>query len=328
MSFSQKAILVVGLLIAFGAVGFAGWRSAPTEEGPEAIVSVEEGHSYSLLIDDERFLIRAKPGQKVQIRILAETSPAALSNLPPRVRLPYDTAQADAARLRRSRFRFRYDAPSALRDFRREERLDEMRKDDDLQTALGVMHWARAQFEPKSPEWYPPQNARDLLREIRNGDAKGFCAQYCYLTVQALQALGFAARHVTIDAHEICEVWLPDRDRWVALDPLNESYFTDVIGAPMSALDIHRNPMTAILHSARPISDTSTMARRYHRLGYWLRNDLYTKPVHLFDLRLYVVHLVTPNEPPPAEIAFPLMTMWPEELYEPPLPIVRSLSEV
>lgn len=324
MSRPRKIFLA---LVAYIAIGFAGWcwgridLSEMIANDPTAVISVEEGQSYSLLINDERFLLRTRPGQKVQVRILAEGSPDLISQFPPHVQAPFDTDQGAAVRVRRSRFRFRYDAPIALRDFRKEEHLERLRGSSDLETARNVMRWARSQFEPRSLERYPPQNARDLLRAIRDGEGRGFCAQYCYLTVQALQALGFAARHITIDGHEVCEAWFTDQKRWGVLDPLYEGYFTNSAGDLQNALEVHSSPREAFFQSGRPVSDTAAMIQRYRNLSYWLHNDLYTRPIHLFDLSLYMVHVAGPNGPSPGVAPYSLMTAQPEELYEPPLPL-------
>src|SRR5881397_493401 len=92
---------------------------------------------------------------------------------------------------RTPRFRFTFDSPETLAALRREERLDEIvhGASSDLERFQLLNRWVRAQFEPGRPDPYPPIDARVILRDIRRGFTGGFCAQYCYVLAQSLQAL-------------------------------------------------------------------------------------------------------------------------------------------
>ena len=304
---------------------FFGWiLSFISEDKKKSSVGMSEinvfpGHSYSLLIDNERFPLDVHPYEKIKILIKPGKKNKRFNFLPPRVQIPYTPKEEKMSVVRENRFLFRYDTPNALKEFRLSENLDKLRANDDWVTARRVMNWARKQFEPSNIKIYPSQNALILLHKIRSGQGQGFCAQYCYLTVQALQSLGYIARYVTIRGHEICEVWLPDREKWVVLDSYNEAFFINKEKKLLSALDIFRASDTVQIVTERKGIELTSLLLRFKQVAYWLRNDLYTTPINIYDLSLYKVHLVGENI---AEIIKKnpavLITVYPEELYESP----------
>jgi len=99
----------------------------------------------------------------------------------------------------KTRFTCRWDGPGPLARFRTAERLDNVVRGSgsDEARARKLLHWTRAQFEPGRPDPYPPPDATTTLREIRSKHTGGFCAQYAFVLVQALQSFGQPARVVT-----------------------------------------------------------------------------------------------------------------------------------
>jgi hypothetical protein len=145
-----------------------------------------------------------------------------------------------------------------------------------------------------------------ILSEIRAGHTGGFCAQYCYVLVQALQSFGVPARLVTIADHEVSEVWLESERRWVMLDPLYELQVFNQRGLSLSALGIRRGldegqRLTLSADHRFPGRDGAYLAR-FRRLGYWLRNDLVDRPLNFTDLRRYTVWFdPAPDDCPPEQ---------------------------
>ena len=279
-------------------------------------LAIEPGKNYSLLVDSERFPINGKPGDKIVI----EVEPA--YGKPPqmesgRTRITETPQQQSMATPKESRFRFYYDDPRALAPFRTQEKLDRLRAPhDDWQTVLNVMNWSRRQFEPGTPKNYPPKNALTLLALMRSGKEKGFCAQYCYLMVQALQALNFKARYITIEGHEVAEAWVPSMNKWVLLDPMNNLHFEDSKGTKLSALEIARNLTEA--HAVPASSSDLAYPTHYRFLAYWLRNDLYTTRLNIYDLNHYRVIAVLDAATAERISVGDLCTFYPDELYSPP----------
>ena len=276
---------------------------------------VEPGHNHSFLVDTERFPISAKPGQKIVITVENTKTPP-----PPlpagRTRIGQTDEQLKMAVPTESRFRFYYDTPASLARLRTEEKLDRLRGKDDWETVLNVMHWSRKQFDPGTPRDYPTQNAVDLLKVLRSKQEEGFCAQYCYITVEALQSLGFKARYITIIGHEVAEAWVPSLRKWVLIDTYNNVHFEDDKGRKLSAIEIFRGINQA--RSVPPSTEETTDPAHYRYLAFWLRNDLFTHPVNIYDLNRYRVIAILD----PADTAHvspgDLTTYYPDELYGPP----------
>jgi len=284
-----------------------------------SVFYTDPGKSYSVVIDGERFSIPVSEHEKIIVSVEPLGDDEKPKPIDPHIRIPDAPLDAKMSAVQQSRFYFRYDSPEDLREFRLAENLDKLHADDDWTTARNVMHWARNQFEHSPLETYPPQNALAMLREIRAGRATGFCAQYCYLTVQALQALGCPARYVSIQGHEVCEVWLSSRQKWILLDPDHDAFFTDPKGQLLCALDISRCPEAVQVVTDHSISDRMDLLRRFRHLAYWLRNDLYTKAINFYDLPKYKVYIAeTGFSEFISENPCALITTYPEELYEPP----------
>jgi hypothetical protein len=275
---------------------------------------VEPGRNHSLMIDDERFAIPARPGQKIVVTVENPKSgppPQAPISAPP----PRDD-KSESSIPKEPRFRFYYDTREGLKWFRLGEKLDTLRGSDDWQTALNVVRWTREQFEPGTPGNYTQQNAAKLLPLLRSGKEQGGAAQYSFIAAQALQALDLRARYVSIAGHQVVEVWLPSHGRWIVVDPMNAVHFEDARGRKLSALEVAKKRA-----EARPVPKTdapTAQAEAYRVLVYWLRNDLYLRPLNMFDLNRWTVRAILD----PSELAQlapgDLYTFFPEELYTAP----------
>ena len=164
--------------------------------------------------------------------------------------------QDNRSSVHENRFRFYYNTPKQLALLYRKENLDQLPRDTPWHTVLAVLAKTQKELKGGTPRVYPSQNAADLLELVRDGKETVFCAQYCYLTVQFLQSLGFYARYVTIIGYEVCEVWLPDEKQWVALDPTNGIYYVDAQGKnfPSSKSPSLKKQKRHVGHASRRIA--------------------------------------------------------------------------
>jgi len=207
--------------------------------------------------------------------------------------------------------------------FRQAENLDAVvgAAASDEERARKLMHWTRAQFEPGRPDPYPPPDAMTTLSEIRAGRTGGFCAQYAFVLVQALQSFGKPARVVTIKEHEVVETWLADQARWTMLDPLFDLQVVDQRGRSLSAIEIrsarHAGETLGVTTGARLDESLRRYAARYDRIALWIRNAFVSAPAKFTDFDRYRVWLVGSDELSPSPES--LSTTHPEGLYGPPL---------
>lgn len=245
---------------------------------------------------------------------------------PLRVSLFVDPAQV----VQRSRLRFSYDPPEALSALRREEGLDDVvaGAESDGEAWRRLMEWTSAQWTYGRPDPYPPPDARIILRDIRSGFTGGFCAQYCFVLVQAIQSFGVPARLVTITGHEVAEAWLPDEGRWVMLDPSYRLQVTDLRDRTLNALEIRRaveggEPLTFTAGHRAP-SSVEEYAARFLSFAVWLRDDFVSRPMNFADFDRYRVWF-----DPPADAALSprsLRTDLAEDLYGEPVGWAAELS--
>jgi hypothetical protein len=194
-----------------------------------------------------------------------------------------------------SRLVFTIDPPEVLAPLREAEGLDEVLAgaDSDQEAWRRIMAWVRVQWEPGRPDPYPPADARIILRDIRSGFTGGFCAQYSFVMVQAIQSFGVPARLVTITGHEVLEAWLHDQRRWVMFDPTFELQVMDANGRTLNAMEIRRaveagRPVTLTEHH-RAEESVDSYAGRYRRFAVWTRNDFVSRPMNFIDFDRYRV---------------------------------------
>ncbi|MFQ5701885.1 MAG: transglutaminase domain-containing protein, partial [Acidobacteriota bacterium] len=218
------------------------------------------------------------------------------------------------------RFRFTFDPPEVLADLRSEEKLDVVIEgaSDDMDKCTRLMHWARRQWEPGVPSPYPPINARVILHDIRRGFTGGFCAQYNYVLVQAMQSFGIPARYVSLIGHEVIEARLPDAGRWVCLDPLYDTYYEDEDGRALSVLEIHaliRNGRPVRLSDEHLVGDVESHMQSFRSFAVWLKNDHVSSPLNFSDLEKYKVYFLDESTQSRALPPGTLTTSEPLDLY-------------
>ena len=100
--------------------------------------------------------------------------------------------------------------------------------------------WYHGSPHPEYPEW----NALDILQRKHQYGHGGMCIQFTIVFVQALQSLGYQARHVNIFNHEVPEVYVDELEKWVVIDPESvfDSYeFHTETGEPLNILEQHRH---------------------------------------------------------------------------------------
>jgi hypothetical protein len=204
------------------------------------------------------------------------------------------------------RFACLWDGQAPLSRFRLAENLDAVvvgaASDEDHARAL--LRWTRAQFEPGTPDPYPPPDAITTLSEIRAGRTGGFCAQYAFVLVQALQSFGRPARVVTITGHEVVETWLPDQARWTMLDPFFELQVVNAHGRSLSAIEIRDGRQVdaelAVTEGNRLTEPLTDYLARYDRIAVWIRNAFTSAPVNFMDFDRYRVWLLNEGEQSPS----------------------------
>ena len=185
-----------------------------------------------------------------------------------------------------------------LRDLREREALDAVVSagKTQLEKLRRLCHWTRAQWEPGTPEPYPPWDALVVLDWIRSKKTGGFCSQYAQVFAQACLSFGWQPRYVEIGpadnpvAHYTTEVWMDSLAKWVLLDPLNDVWF-EREGVPLSGLEIHRALVTG---------EQETLRVRQGPDGNEIRGEERTRLIDLFyHLRLHVRmdHLTRPDGP-------------------------------
>ena len=90
---------------------------------------------------------------------------------------------------------------------------------------------------------YPKWNTIDMAERAHSLGDGGMCIQHAAYLAHMLTVMGFHARHVNIQYHEVVEVWSNDFDKWIYLDPTQavELYMYDKkTGEPLSLCDMHK----------------------------------------------------------------------------------------
>jgi hypothetical protein len=114
---------------------------------------------------------------------------------------------------------------------------------DDFERVNRVRHhvsqlWFHKLPYPEYPEW----NAHAVLDRNDKYGWGGMCMQFVVVFTQALQSLGYQARHVCLFNHESVEVYVDELGKWVLVDPESvfDSYeYNTETGEPLNALEQH-----------------------------------------------------------------------------------------
>ncbi len=126
-------------------------------------------------------------------------------------------------------------------------RLDEVvgTTHDELEQILLLRNWVYHNVPRGLPEWNPDQPW--LLADLARNGRGFYCSHYADLLMYAATALGWPARHVGIDCdhaegklsthHGICEVFLYELDKWIALDAMFDVHFEHK-GEPLGVLGL------------------------------------------------------------------------------------------
>lgn len=186
-----------------------------------------------------------------------------------------------------------------LRSLRERLNLDSLLKNahGDFEKINLVRHlvsglWYHAAPFPEYPEW----NAHEILDRNERLGAGGMCIQFSIVFMQALQSLGYHARHINVFSHETVEVYVDELGAWVHVDPesLFDSYeFNTKTGAPLRALDQHKFFLKEFGFSAsNPIDWT------YPEPWAWNEKGIERLPQPV-NFSTFTAHVNNPNQPPP-----------------------------
>jgi len=151
-------------------------------------------------------------------------------------------------RLRYASYRFAYEDASIpqLAELRKRLGLEELLAgaEGDFEKINRLRHhvsqqWYHGSPHPNYPEW----NALEIL-DRRDAIGKGgMCIQFSIVFIQALESLGYQARHLNIFNHETVEVYVDELGKWVHADPESvfDSYeFNTETGMPDNIYEQHQ----------------------------------------------------------------------------------------
>ena len=132
-----------------------------------------------------------------------------------------------------------------LRELRTRYRLDSVAGDGDvIERSLRLLDWLHRHVQHSNTDLDLEMNSLSLLEHaFDNGKESGInCRMLSTTLVEACLSLGLKARTVEIhplspydlDQHVVAVVWTGAASRWVMLDPMTGSYFTDPDGTILS----------------------------------------------------------------------------------------------
>ncbi|HRE51953.1 MAG TPA: transglutaminase-like domain-containing protein [Flavitalea sp.] len=149
---------------------------------------------------------------------------------------------------RYSSFRMSYEKASdkTLQSIRDRLKIDSLIKNahGDFEKINRIRHFVSGLWYHSFPKTgYPEWNAHKVLDRNERVGAGGMCMQFAVVCMQALQSLGYNARHLNIFSHESVEVYVDELGTWVHIDPesVYDSYeFNTKTGKPIGALEQHK----------------------------------------------------------------------------------------
>ncbi len=191
-------------------------------------------------------LMTAAPLATPTLRSLSVTRSLEYSAPPPNT---FYVRGVENPEIRYASYRFQFESATEpqLAALRQRLGLDEMLADThgDFERINRLRHavsqlWYHTLPLPEYPEW----NALDILDRNERLGSGGMCMQFTTVFMQALQSIGYHARHVNLFNHEAPEVYVDELGKWVLVDPesLFDSYeFNTETGEPLNALEQHRH---------------------------------------------------------------------------------------
>jgi len=169
-------------------------------------------------------------------------------------------------------------------------------KKSDLERAVAIRKWTRAQIKFGTPEKDSDWNPIKILENAKKG-VTYLCDEYAALFGVASYSVGLYARVLFVKknkqaGHFLNEVWLKEYQKWAIIDPLfncivvNAETFT-----PLSALEIHNGEKEDFM-VLRQGSETEPDPLKRNYLDYFrsftlvLSNDFISRPQNFFFLLL------------------------------------------
>ncbi|UCG52596.1 MAG: hypothetical protein JSW58_03335 [Candidatus Latescibacterota bacterium] len=90
------------------------------------------------------------------------------------------------------------------------------------------------------------------LLDLADKGERFTCGTMSKMLAQMVQASGNFARLVFLFGHVVTEVWVPEFEKWVLIDPLFNVHYLNDKGVPLSALDLHRMINAGAEHNIHP----------------------------------------------------------------------------
>ncbi len=142
---------------------------------------------------------------------------------------------------------FDYQSPDDPRNREVVERddLDDIVKNSasEFDAIVKMLDYASRRWVYGSPSLeYPKWNTVDIAERAHSLGDGGMCIQHAAYLAHILTAVGFQARHLNIQYHEVVEVWSNDFDKWIYLDPTQavDLYMYDAVtGEPLNLREMH-----------------------------------------------------------------------------------------
>jgi hypothetical protein len=134
--------------------------------------------------------------------------------------------------------------------------------------------------------------------------------------------LGYKARYVTIQGHEVIEAWSPELAKWIMLDPLYQVYVKQK-NIPLSVIEIHNvireGGHDLEVQGKKGTEDLKVYLSRYGKYAVWCKNDHVSSPINFFDIERYKIYFLDDANERMYVPAGSLYTFFPEDLYFNPL---------
>ncbi len=88
---------------------------------------------------------------------------------------------------------------------------------------------------------YPGWDALSIAKRINKNGGGGMCIQHNNFLGGLCMVYGWQARLVSVDGHEVCEVWNDEYGKWIYMDASHNHYlFDSETKEPLSFLEIHK----------------------------------------------------------------------------------------